>query len=163
MIIVIVIEILIDQIEGALIDHLHLTGLFEGFNFLFLIKHDLFVILEIVRVHHVIETEIDMDLHAMIVHLEVINVEVDGEEEVAVVIISVVEVEVIITIINVNRINHVLDLIITNNLGKIVEEEDAVVVEEVFMIVNVIWVAIIDLMNSYHQVINLKIFHLFFF
>jgi hypothetical protein len=107
----------------------------------------------------VIVIEIDMDLHAMIVHLEVIIVEVDVEEEV-VAIILVVEAGVIIRIINVNRINHVLDLIIINNPGKIVEEEDVVVVvvvvvvvEEVFMTVNVIWVVIIDLVNSYHQVI----------
>jgi hypothetical protein len=89
----------------------------------------------------VIENEIGMDHRVMIVHLEVINVEVDEEEEVVVVIISVVEAAVIITIVNVNRINHVLDLIIISNLGKIVEEEgDAVVVvvEEVFRTVNVI-------------------------
>lgn len=98
-----------------------------------------------------------MDLHVMIVHLEVIIVEVEvevDEEEERVAIILVVEAEVIIKIINVNRINHVLDLIIVNKHGKIAEEEDVVVVvEEVFMIVNVIWVVIIDLMNSYHQVI----------
>jgi hypothetical protein len=81
---------------------------------------------------------IDMVLQEMIVHLEVIIVEVDEEEEV-VVIISVVEVEVVIIIINVNHINHVLVLIIINHHGKIVEKEDAVVVVEVvFMIVHAI-------------------------
>ena len=88
-----------------------------------------------------IAIEIDMVLHEMIVHSEVIIVEVDeeeNEEEVVVAIISDVEVEGIITIINVNRISHVSDLIIISNHGKIVEEADAAVVEEVFMIVNVI-------------------------
>jgi len=122
------------------------------------IKHDLYVtVSEIVHVHHVIA--IDMVLHEMIVHLEVISVEVDEEEEeeeeVVVIILDVVDVEdvVVITIINVNRISHVLVLMIINHHGKIVEEEDVVVAEEVFMIVNAIWAVIIDLMNSCHQVI----------
>ncbi len=116
---------------------------------------------------------IGMVLHEMIVHLEVINVEVDEEEEEVVgmvvgivldveeevaemVVVIVLDVEdvVVITIINVNRINHVLVRIIINHHGKIVEEEDVVVAEEVFRIVKAIWAVIIDLMNSCHPVIN---------
>ncbi len=130
---------------------------------------------------------IGMVLHEMIVHLEVINVEVDEEEEevvgmvvgivldveeevvemvvvivldveeevVEMVVVIVLDVEdvVVITIINVNRINHVLVRIIINHHGKIVEEEDVVVAEEVFRIVKAIWAVIIDLMNSCHPVI----------
>jgi len=133
--------------------------------------HNLFVVSEIVHVHHVIVIEIvsviDMVLHEMNVHLVVIIVEVDEEEEEVVVMVVViildVVVEVAITILNVNHINHVLDLIITNHHGKIVEEEDVGVVEEVFMIVNEIWAAISDLMNSYHQVISQLNIQRFFF
>jgi len=88
---------------------------------------------------------IDMALHEMIVHLEAIIVEVvaavveeadEGEE--VVVIISVVEGEVDIKITHVNPINHALVLITISHHGKIVEKEDVVVEEVVFMIVNVI-------------------------
>ncbi len=112
------------------------------------------IISEIVHVHHVIVS--DMVLHEMIVRLAVIIAEVvEEEEEVVVAIILDVEAEVIITVINVNHINHVLGLIIINHHGKIVEEEDevALVAEEVSMIVNVIWAVLIDLMNSCHQVV----------